>query len=77
MLFIYRKVYPLKVYIVVVISIFIELCSHHHELMLRYFYHPPPNTHKETLGPLLITLHHLLPSYRQSLTYNSSLDFII
>lgn len=52
MLFIYHKVYPLKVYILVVISIFIELCSHHHRLMLRYFLSHPPQHTQRNLGSI-------------------------
>lgn len=33
-------VYPFKVYNSVHLSIFTELCNHHHNLILEHFHHP-------------------------------------
>lgn len=62
--FTYPTIYPSKMYNSEVFSRFIELCSHHHNLISEYFITPLP----KKVYPLAVTFHSLPhnPCYHQS-----------
>ena len=57
--FICHKVHLLKMYSSIVFSIFTELHTHHHSLIIEHFHHPPNKTSAHQL--LLLIPHSTLP----------------